>query len=1107
LVLLVAANFRWGYFILGNDNYSPELSPGLSFQRFIFSPAWRSYRVVGVASDADQADVFRTGLFSLLGTILPGWLLSQAWVFGCLVAGVIGMAGLTEYVGSKILKIKGGEGLFLFGGLLYLSSLLTIWVFYSPLVPFMAVWAFLPLLLLKATRWLREGKGRRGLGLAMLLMTTAGIVPTIFIVVILTVGIWLAIVVKVSGDKLVLKRAVLVGIGLILSQMFWLLPFGVYVKSNALALKESYINRMLTPEMVESEAKYNTLLNVPRYLTSWMDVRNNDGSWWFWGRDWFLANKMVVSLGYLPLIFALIGLAYLLKSRRFRMGLGLGGMMVLGWFLIKGVNAPLGGVYELLQDKLPLFEQVFRWQSSKIWPIMVFGLVILAAMGINWLSLVVGRRRGVVAALAAAGLIGYALPLFNGDLIRKGNYVKVPQEYWHLVEYLKNNGLDKERMYLAPEANTLYFRNYKWGFFGSSVLNYILPNPIVEKALTTGSMEAESAMEVIQQAFYSQNKDALTRALNEYKVGLVLLDKSVTHWENGYVYDMDLMTRMTSPDGSWEKVWSEGDLSLFRVRESEASGWEMVEEGHDWKKMAIIDSFVGGATKKLSSEKMPGSIYPLAWKYDEVRVGENEISMRGRFGGVGGDYRLEWREGWRDKKVPVLYGWKKGWVSLRPEFPRLLINGKEIKVGQAQEYKTEVVGEPRFMSVGKEVIDLLEGRVWQINLDRLRREEVAYWLAKGQEETAVLEKGARPYWLASQDSVVEMEAEINAGSPGQVNVCIWSEDNQACLSELISTVLNEGRNWVKILVGEVVERGDKITFYIEPKREGIVIGEPEVKVRVFAESKKDRYQGFEVLGETDELISIKPGDEINLVLPVIDGHESWLVNRSLNIGPEVSNENCASFTKDYVSESKVEFNGLGASFWAKNCWGGIYSKHSLVMPWGGLGMVAYEASNSSGIPLDIFIKNDKRNFSYYKERIAWKKESGGVGLVMLPEELKSYYMEVFSQGIGPRESVNQIKGMVFQFIPREWLGMKLTLDGDQGNWQVSGINEAKARGWTRKGGGEEVRINGWEQGWLANESGSYSYWPNWLAWGGYLIAIVSLIGFSFWPERDRNGKK
>ena len=122
LLWVVLVNFRPGYFILGNDNYSPEVNPTLSLKRYIESPGWRSYRVVGVASDADQADLPRALTFSLLGLVVPWWLLSQGFVFLNLFLGVWSIANLGEYVCKKSKLAIDANICFLVAGVAYLGN-------------------------------------------------------------------------------------------------------------------------------------------------------------------------------------------------------------------------------------------------------------------------------------------------------------------------------------------------------------------------------------------------------------------------------------------------------------------------------------------------------------------------------------------------------------------------------------------------------------------------------------------------------------------------------------------------------------------------------------------------------------------------------------------------------------------------------------------------------------------------------------------------------------------------------------------------------------------------------------------------------------------------
>ena len=78
ILLLIISFFsiRWGQHLISNDNYSPELNPWMSVQRYLESPAWRSYRVLGFASDSEQADMFRSVFFGILDSFLPNALLA-----------------------------------------------------------------------------------------------------------------------------------------------------------------------------------------------------------------------------------------------------------------------------------------------------------------------------------------------------------------------------------------------------------------------------------------------------------------------------------------------------------------------------------------------------------------------------------------------------------------------------------------------------------------------------------------------------------------------------------------------------------------------------------------------------------------------------------------------------------------------------------------------------------------------------------------------------------------------------------------------------------------------------------------------------------------------
>jgi hypothetical protein len=76
LTIIIALNLHPGKLVMGNDNFSPELDPSLTISRSFLSPAWRDNRVLGIPSDSEQADVWRSIIFWLGNLVFPTWVLS-----------------------------------------------------------------------------------------------------------------------------------------------------------------------------------------------------------------------------------------------------------------------------------------------------------------------------------------------------------------------------------------------------------------------------------------------------------------------------------------------------------------------------------------------------------------------------------------------------------------------------------------------------------------------------------------------------------------------------------------------------------------------------------------------------------------------------------------------------------------------------------------------------------------------------------------------------------------------------------------------------------------------------------------------------------------------
>lgn len=561
LIFVVIINFKWGYFILGNDNYSPEEDPSISVKRYLTQPVWREYRGLGVPSDSEQIDIFRSLLFLGLEKVgMPLWFISQMSVWVVFFCGTWFMAVLVE----KVFLKKDSENknwFFLLSGLLYCCNLLLIWLFYSPLKPFIFLWGFLPMFLVASFDVLEKQKIKNILFFLISLISVSAsfMIPTLFMVTTLVVLVFYWQFWKMGKS---IKNIFFLILVYLVWQLYWLVPFGIYVKTNNIQLSESIINKEITPWTIQKEIIYNKWNNVPRFVNSWLDSKNQNDTYLFSEAEVYKNNWLIVFDSYVPFILVILATFYLSKKYKTKYL----PMIVLWWggfWLIKGSNGSFGGVYVWMQDNIPLFRQVFRWGSSKFWPMILLPMPILICLLMEKISAKKQFFR-IISLFLIGFLLIYIYPVFKSKLINERDYVKIPSEYYQLKEYLENNEL-KGRILLSPEANMLYFRNYEWGFFGSVFWNYFIDNPIIEKALITGSKENEDVFQTIYEMYYSLDPDLFYKTLLKYKVEYIIADKNVSSIGNGYYYDWDDFDRQILNNRNFKKVGEWGKLTLFKV--------------------------------------------------------------------------------------------------------------------------------------------------------------------------------------------------------------------------------------------------------------------------------------------------------------------------------------------------------------------------------------------------------------------------------------------------------------------------------------------------------------------------------------------------------------
>ncbi len=621
LLLICILSIQPGKYLLSNDNYSPELNPTLSVSRYLESPAWRGYRVLGFASESEQADVFRSLFYVVFNLFLPSWLISQLFYFVSLVVGSICIATLLRALVKKSKLKRYSNWGYLLGGITYFTTLWSMWLFYQNMAPYIVNFGFLPLLLLFVYRYSRQDNAKYLILilLSCILLTPTFVIATLFIIDFIFIFSFTIFVNFTSryGRRREMKNILITIVIFLLTQLFWILPFIHYTFTNSSDIINSYTNRSITSNVIDLESDSQTLINSARFYNR--SLFEKDGE-----RDLFVMSDLYLTydfykvLGLFPAIFSIIALIFGLTKKNFKL-LFWGVIGLVSLFLIKVHNPPFGEVFRWLQESVPLFKQVFRWPFSKLGQIYLICITVLSTFGYIYLTRFFAsfiekkflKRTFILVSFVSMCIMQliYSEYMFRGDTFADRAMVDVPKRYFELNEYLKEND-PTGRIYYAPPSNNNYFREYEWGFWGSQFISYILPNPVMDISSAVGSDVGEDAMLRISNVVRSEKKDEFLSLMNRYDVRYVLFDGSIDM--EGYAFELE-EEKVKELFADLEVVWSKEDLVLYKI--------PLTQEAKYSESLSEMDS------KEVFVKDIPRypTLSPLDMQLDNVRISDGEI--------------------------------------------------------------------------------------------------------------------------------------------------------------------------------------------------------------------------------------------------------------------------------------------------------------------------------------------------------------------------------------------------------------------------------------------------------------------------------------------------
>jgi len=544
VLFLFFTNYKNGTFLSGWDNLQTELNPLLSIKRAIFS-VWEEYQSFGLlAGMAHASDLVRAIFLWIVSFILPQSLIRYFYHFLMLFLGGLGAFELFKFRrnNDKIIPF--------FGALFYILNLGTVQMFFLPFEPFSTFFAFLPwgiwsfLNIIQSkkekkteilkpacrqARQVQDDKNNHKKKLLLFLLinllgTPSFYTQQLFVVYILIFGlITIGLIWKINKSKTkIIKNSLFSFILIFIVNSFWLLPQIYFVKTSSSVVFEAKGNQLATEDTYFQNKEKGTLPYFLRLEGFYFDLldKNNNPLFFAWQNHF----KKFFFLQYFFAILMILGVYYSFKKKDY--------LFIPLFFLLAFIflnNTWPVSLFDSLWRANKILNQIFRSPFTKF--IIPYSLVYsyFISQGILFLKEKFFANFKILTPyyfLITTFLIFYSLPSFFGYFISSEMKVKIPSDYFNIINYFKNEDKNK-RIALLPEYTFWGWYQNKWGYNGSGFLWYGIEQPIVSRTFDVWSNVSESYFWEIKQAITEENLFKFEKVLEKYQIDYLLLDLSL----------------------------------------------------------------------------------------------------------------------------------------------------------------------------------------------------------------------------------------------------------------------------------------------------------------------------------------------------------------------------------------------------------------------------------------------------------------------------------------------------------------------------------------------------------------------------------------------------
>lgn len=281
----------------------------------------------------------------------------------------------------------------------------------------------------------------------------------------------------------------------------------------------------------------------------------------------FYSNLIIKFLSILILFFAIFGL---IKSRKEKHWPYLFLLLFIGWFISKGTNPPLGGVFFSFLFSHISISQVLRNSYEKFGLVWVLGYSICFGLG---MSKILERLNGKGKYFIAFSLMFFisgilVWPFWLGDIFDL-HRINVPKAYQQMNAIINEDSSDSRILVLPVEKGDSSYLD--WGYVGVEPSEYLFDKPVISKRIGLSDTFNHKYDELVDSLSQGENIQSLFDELN-IKYIVIRHDFKMDH----NLVNAQRSESTISALPNIQHIVSLGKLSLF-VLEGSQSGYFLAD--------------------------------------------------------------------------------------------------------------------------------------------------------------------------------------------------------------------------------------------------------------------------------------------------------------------------------------------------------------------------------------------------------------------------------------------------------------------------------------------------------------------------------------------------